>query len=235
MTGSATYLLDQLPQEQRERLLKELFTSEGLNLDMVRHTIGASDYSVNASGEPSSYTYNDIESGTDYNMDHFSIDKDQEVADMLKQVAVLKPDIKVLGTPWTAPAWMKYGEKTMNGWYLDYNNPQIYEAYARYFVKYIQAYQAQGIPIYGMTLQNEPEFTTANYPSMSMGAEEQAMFIRDYLGPAIQDAGLDTRIITYDHNWDQAVEYTGSVLGDKRLHRILMVRHSIVMKGTRPP
>lgn len=215
MTGSTTYLLDQLPQEQRERLLKELFTSEGLNLDMVRHTIGASDYSVDASGEPSSYTYNDIESGTDYNMDHFSIDKDQEVVDMLRQVAVLKPDIKVLGTPWTAPAWLKYGEKTMNGWYLDYNNPQVYEAYARYFVKYIQAYQAQGIPIYGMTLQNEPGLTTANYPSMSMGAEEQAMFIRDYLGPAMQDAGLDTRIITYDHNWDQAVEFTGSVFGDE--------------------
>jgi len=215
MTGSSTYLINQLPPEQREQLLQELYTTEGLNLDMVRHTIGASDYSVDTLGKPSSYTYNDIESGTDYNMEHFSIDKDQEVVDMLRQIVGLKPDIKVMGTPWTAPAWMKYGEKTINGWYLDYSNPQVYEAYARYFVKYIEAYQAQGVPIYGMTLQNEPEFTTANYPSMSMGAEEQAMFIRDYLGPAMQEAGMDTRIISYDHNWDQAVEYIGSVLSEE--------------------
>ncbi|WP_339239774.1 glycoside hydrolase family 30 beta sandwich domain-containing protein [Paenibacillus sp. FSL R5-0517] len=217
MTGSSVHLINQLPEEKQEQLLKELFTMEGLNMDMVRHTIGASDYSVGESGEASSYTYDDIESGTDYEMEHFSIDKDQDVVNMLERVAGLKPDLKVLGTPWTAPAWMKYGEeKTTNGWYLDYNNPKVYEAYARYFVKYIEAYQAKGIPIYGITLQNEPEFTSDKYPSMSMGAEEQAMFIRDDLGPALQDAGLDTRIIAYDHNWDRAVEYTGKVLGDEQ-------------------
>ncbi|MDR6718676.1 glycoside hydrolase family 30 beta sandwich domain-containing protein [Paenibacillus sp. 2003] len=216
MTGSSTHLINQLQDEKQEQLLKELFTTEGLNLDMVRHTIGASDYSVDESGVASSYTYDDIESDTDYEMEHFSIEKDQEVVNMLEHVTGLKPDLKVLGTPWTAPAWMKYGEKTTNGWYLDYNDPQVYEAYARYFVKYIKAYQAKGIPIYGMTLQNEPEFTSDKYPSMSMGAEEQAMFIRDYLGPALQDAELDTRIIAYDHNWDQAVEYTGKVLGDEQ-------------------
>ncbi|SDD09921.1 glucosylceramidase [Paenibacillus sp. CF095] len=216
MTGSSAHLINQLPEEQQEQLLKELFTTKGLNMDMVRHTIGASDYSVDESGAASSYTYDDIESGTDYDMEHFSIDKDQEVVNMLKSVTELKPDLNVLGTPWTAPAWMKYGEKTTNGWYLDYNDPQVYEAYARYFVKYIKAYQTKGIPIYGITLQNEPEFTSDKYPSMSMGAEEQAMFIRDYLGPALQDAGLDTRIIAYDHNWDQAVEYTSKVLGDEQ-------------------
>ncbi|UPK44845.1 glycoside hydrolase family 30 protein [Paenibacillus pabuli] len=216
MTGSSVHLINQLPEEQQEQLLKELFTTEGLNMDMVRHTIGASDYSVDESGQASSYTYDDIASGTDYNMEHFSIDKDQEVVKILEQVARLKPDLKVLGTPWTAPAWMKYGEKTTNGWYLDYNDPRVYEAYARYFMKYIEAYQAKGIPIYGITLQNEPEFTTADYPSMSMGAEEQAMFIRDYLGPALKDTGLDTRIIAYDHNWDQAVEYTSKVLEDEQ-------------------
>ncbi len=216
MTGSSAHLINQLRQEQREQLLKELFTAEGLNMDMLRHTIGASDYSVDELGEPSSYTYDDMESRTDYDMEHFSIEKDQEVVGLLEHVVGLKPDLKVMGTPWTAPAWMKYGEKTTNGWYLDYNDPQVYEAYAQYFVKYIQAYQAEGIPVYGMTLQNEPEFTSPDYPSMSMGAEEQAMFIRDYLGPAMKDAGLDTRIIAYDHNWDQSVEYTDNVLGDEQ-------------------
>ncbi|MEK3706407.1 glycoside hydrolase family 30 beta sandwich domain-containing protein [Paenibacillus sp. FSL R7-0198] len=216
MTGSSAHLINELPEEQQEQLLKELFTTEGLNMDMVRHTIGASDYSVDESGAASSHTYDDIESGTDYEMEHFSIEMDQEVVNMLERVAGLKPDLNVLGTPWTAPAWMKYGEKTTNGWYLDYNDPQVYEAYARYFVKYIKAYQTKGIPIYGITLQNEPEFTSDKYPSMSMGAEEQAMFIRDYLGPALQDAELDTRIIAYDHNWDHAVEYTGKVLDDEQ-------------------
>ncbi|WP_340389143.1 glycoside hydrolase family 30 beta sandwich domain-containing protein [Paenibacillus sp. FSL E2-0151] len=216
MTGSSAHLINELPEEQQEQLLKELFTTEGLNMDMVRHTIGASDYSVDETGVASSYTYDDIESGKDYDMESFSIEKDQEVVNMLERVADLKPDLNVLGTPWTAPAWMKYGEKTTNGWYLDYNDPQVYEAYARYFVKYIKAYQTKGIPIYGITLQNEPEFTSDKYPSMSMGAEEQAMFIQDYLGPALQDAGLDTRIIAYDHNWDQAVEYTNKVLGDEQ-------------------
>ncbi|MFX3651463.1 MAG: glycoside hydrolase family 30 beta sandwich domain-containing protein [Paenibacillus sp.] len=216
MTGSSAHLINQLPEEKQEQLLKELYTTEGLNMDMVRHTIGASDYSVDESGVSSSYTYDDIESGTDYDMEHFSIDKDQEVVNMLERVARLKPGLNVLGTPWTAPAWMKYEEKTTNGWYLDYNDLRVYEAYASYLVKYIQAYQAKGIPIFGITLQNEPEFSSDKYPSMSMGAEEQAMFIRDYLGPALQDAGLDTRIIAYDHNWDQAVDYTSKVLGNEQ-------------------
>lgn len=216
MTGSSAHLMNQLPQERREQLLHDLFTFEGLNMDMVRHTIGASDYSVDASGAPASYTYDDVESGTDYTMEHFSIDQDREVVDMLQQVTRLKPHIKIMGTPWTAPAWMKYGEKTLHGWYLNYEDPQVYEAYAQYFVRYIQAYQDKGLPIYGITLQNEPGFTSPNYPSMSMGAEEQAHFIRDYLGPALKKAELDTRVITYDHNWDEGVEYTNQVLGDKQ-------------------
>ncbi len=228
MTGSSAHLMNQLPQEKREQLLHDLFTSEGLNMDMVRHTIGASDYSVDASGAPASYTYDDVESGTDYAMEHFSIDQDQEVVGMLQQVIGLKPHMKIMGTPWTAPAWMKYGEKTLHGWYLNYEDPQVYEVYAQYFVRYIQAYQDKGLPIYGVTLQNEPGFTSPNYPSMSMGAEEQAGFIRDYLGPALRKAGLDTRIIAYDHNWDEGVEYTDQVLGINRLPPILMARLFIV-------
>lgn len=216
MTGSSVYLINSLPQEQREMLLHELFTAEGLNLNMVRHTIGASDYSVNASGEPSSYTYDDVEEGTDYALEHFSIEQDEGVVAMLEDVVRVKPDVKVMGTPWTAPAWMKYGERTHNGWYLNYNDPGVYAAYAAYFVKYIQAYQARGVPIHSITVQNEPEFTSPNYPSMSMGAAEQAMFIRDYLGPAFMEAGLDTRIIAYDHNWDQAVRYTEELFEDRR-------------------
>ncbi|GGG01434.1 hypothetical protein GCM10010912_52890 [Paenibacillus albidus] len=173
-TGSSAYLIkQQLSAEQREQLMKELFTDTGISLSFVRHTIGASDYSVTSDGQPASYTYDDVEEGKDYELEHFSVEKDADVIWLLREIKRKNSQMKLMGTPWSAPAWMKYaGERTLNGWYLDYNDPAVYEAYARYFVKYIQAYEAKGLPIYAMTIQNEPGFTTADYPSMSMGAEE---------------------------------------------------------------
>lgn len=109
---------------------------------------------------------------------------------------------------------MKFGEKTLNGWYLDYTNDKVYEAYADYFVRYIQAYKNNGIDINAITVQNEPEFTSSSYPSMSMGAAEQAKFVGQYLGPAFQENNLDTKIIGFDHNWDEATQYTSSLYED---------------------
>ncbi len=215
ITGSSAYLINhQMTEAQRNSLLGDLFTEDGIRLSFVRHTIGASDFSVDENGQPSSYTYDDIDSGTDYGLEHFSIDKDADVVSLLQNMLKNNHAVKILGTPWTAPPWMKYGENTYNGWYLDYTNPKVYAAYADYFVKYIQAYEAKGIPIYGLTVQNEPAFTSPGYPSMSMGAEEQARFIRDYLGPAFIRQGIETKIIAFDHNWKLGEAYAGKVLGD---------------------
>ncbi|GIO91354.1 glycoside hydrolase family 30 protein [Paenibacillus lactis] len=215
ITGSSAYLINHtMTEAQRSSLLGDLFTEDGIRLSFVRHTIGASDFSVDEQGRPSSYTYDDIESGMDYGMEHFSIAKDADVVSLLQNMLKKNHAVKILGTPWTAPPWMKYGEKTYNGWYLDYTNPKVYAAYADYFVKYIQAYEASGIPIYGLTVQNEPAFTSPDYPSMSMGAEEQARFIRDYLGPAFTKQGIGTKIIAFDHNWGLGEAYARQVFGD---------------------
>lgn len=217
VTGSAAYLINHtMSEEQRDELLDDLFTAKGINISYIRHTIGASDFSVDANGQSSSYTYDDTESGEpDYELNHFSIAKDTDVIQLLQKIMNKKEGIKLLGTPWSAPTWMKYGEKTLNGWYLDYTNPQVYSAYAEYFVRYIKAYEQAGIPVEAITVQNEPEFTTPDYPSMSMAAPEQARFIRDYLGPAFKVNGLDTKIIGFDHNWDIGEEYAKTLLADE--------------------
>ncbi len=209
ITGSSAYLIHKkMDESKREYLLNDLFTSNGININYIRHTIGASDFSVDENGNPSSYTYNDTNGELDLELNHFSIEKDQDVITTFQAVLAKKRDIKIVGSPWTAPPWMKYGVKIFNGWYLDYTNEEIYRAYANYFVRYVQAYEQKGIPIDSITIQNEPEFTSPNYPTMSMSAEEQAKFIGHYLGPVFESNGIETKIISYDHNWEGALDYT---------------------------
>lgn len=214
ITGSSAYLINKkMSPGQREALLNDLFTEKGINIGFVRHTIGASDYSVDANGNAGSYTYDDVASGTDYPLNHFSIAKDADVTSLLRAILDKNRNLKVLGSPWTAPPWMKTGTPTYNGGSLN-GIPNVYTSYADYFVKYVNAYKNAGIPIWGITVQNEPEHSTASYPSMSMGAAEQASFIKNYLGPAFKRSGLSTKIIAFDHNWDIGVNYASTVLGD---------------------
>ncbi|WP_151734087.1 glycoside hydrolase family 30 protein [Paenibacillus tengchongensis] len=215
VTGSSAFLINKrLSGEQRDALVKDLFTPEGIRLTFVRHSIGASDFSVDAEGHPASYTYDDSESGEDYGLEQFSVARDEDVTKLLQHIIGVNESVKVMGTPWTAPRWMKYGEQIYNGWYLNYTEPRVYTAYAQYLTRYIQAYEALGIPVYAITVQNEPEFTTPDYPSMSMGAAEQARFIGEYLGPEFRENGITSRIVAFDHNWDIAKSYTDSVLAD---------------------
>lgn len=217
VSGSSAYLMNHgMSANQRDQLLNDLFTASGIQLSYIRHTIGASDYSVDEQGQPGSYTYDDVATGKDYELNHFSIAKDRDVIDVLKQILRRNQDLKIMGTPWTAPPWMKYGEQIYNGWYLDYTDPRVYQAYADYFVRYLQAYANEGIPIQAISIQNEPEFTTSKYPSMSMGAAEQANFIKQYLGPTLNRNHLSTQIIAFDHNWDTGSEYAKTVLGDEQ-------------------
>ncbi|MGN8230501.1 glycoside hydrolase family 30 protein [Paenibacillus polymyxa] len=217
VSGSSAYLMNHgMSANQRDQLLNDLFTASGIQLSYIRHTIGASDYSVDEQGQPGSYTYDDVATGKDYELNHFSIAKDRDVIDVLKQILRRNQDLKIMGTPWTAPPWMKYGEQIYNGWYLDYTDPRVYQAYADYFVRYLQAYANEGIPIQAISIQNEPEFTTPKYPSMSMGAAEQANFIKQYLGPTLNRNHLSTHIIAFDHNWDTGSEYAKTVLGDEQ-------------------
>ena len=115
-----------------------------------------------------------------------------------------------MATPWTAPAWMKTNQGLIDGGNL---KTSLYAAYAQYFVQYITAMADQGIPIAAITVQNEPLHRAPGYPSMEMSASEQLIFIRDHLGPAFERANLDTKVIIYDHNWDETA-YPLEILAD---------------------
>src|SRR5690606_27890921 len=127
---------------------------------------------------------------------HFDIMAgDPHVIPVLQEILAINPDIKIIGSPWSAPPWMKTNEKFIGGSL----KPEYYDAYSRYFVKYIEAMKANGITVHAITLQNEPH-NHKNDPSMVMPATEQADFIKNHIGPALRQAGLDTKIFCWDHN-----------------------------------
>ncbi|SFW86844.1 glycoside hydrolase family 30 protein [Chitinophaga sancti] len=203
--GSAT-LINKLPSATQDALLKELFgtDSTSIGVSYLRVSIGASDLSATP------YTYDDIPAGqTDVNLDHFSIGQQQsDLMQVLKRIVAISPKIKILGSPWSAPVWMKDNGSFVGGSL----KPEYYATYAQYFVKYIQAMKAEGIVIDAITPQNEP-LHGGNNPSMVMQATEQATFIKTALGPAFKSAGITTKIICYDHNADRP-DYPAAVLQD---------------------
>jgi glucosylceramidase len=206
LTGGSAYLLNQLSSTTRNDLLKELFTSDStfIGISYLRISIGASDL------DASVFSYDDMAAGqTDAELQHFSIEPDTyNLIPVLKGILALNPGIKILGSPWSPPAWMKTNLSPKGG----NLKPEYYGVYANYLVKYIKAMEAQGIKIDAITPQNEPLYG-GNNPSMLMSATEQADFIKNYLGPAFQSANINTRIIVYDHNCD-VPSYPISILSD---------------------
>jgi glucosylceramidase len=201
--GSAQHLMNMSAPERR-KLLSELFGrgQDQVGISYLRVSIGASDLNDRV------FSYNDLPAGqTDVPLAHFDLNQDKkDVIPILKQILAINPVIKILGSPWSAPVWMKTNHNIQGGKL----QKQYYDVYARYFVKYIQAMKKEGITIDAITLQNEP-FNNGNTPSMQMFAKEQALFIRQYVGPLFKQQGIKTKIILYDHNCD-APEYAISIL-----------------------
>ncbi len=206
LTGGSAYVINHLPSAEKQRLLDELFGSgeSSLHLNYLRISIGASD--LNAAV----YTYDDAPAGTtDEQLTRFNLGQDTvDVIPLLKAILAINSNIKILGSPWTAPLWMKDNGNSIGGSL----QPKYYDAYARYFVKYIQQMQANGIPIEAITPQNEPLFG-GNNPSMVVTAEQERDFIKGYLGPAFRSAGITTKVIVYDHNCDRP-DYPITILND---------------------
>jgi glucosylceramidase len=206
LTGGSAMHLSRMEPAKRATLLQELFATGSTNIGIsyLRVSIGASDLNERV------FTYDDVPRGeTDPSLARFSLGPDHaDVIPVLKEILAINPKIKILGSPWTAPAWMKSNSAVKGG----NLKPEFYDAYAQYFVKYLLGMKADGIRIDAITIQNEP-LNPKNTPSMVMSAEEQALFIKQHLGPAFAAAKLDTRIILYDHNCD-VPEYALSILGD---------------------
>lgn len=196
ITDSSGWLMwNSLSSSIRNQLMNDLFSkNSGIGLSFLRQPMGATDLS--ASGN---YSYDD--GAADPNLNNFSIGHDTAyLIPILKQALSINPSIKVMANPWSPPGWMKTSGSMIGGNLL---SAQYSGSLAQYFVKFIQAYQAQGIPIYAISVQNEPLYIPPGYPGMGMAAADQGGFIGANLGPALASAGLTTKIIVYDHNWDQ--------------------------------
>jgi len=199
--------LSKLSPEKREEVIASLVDPvQGIGMNLMRLCIGTSDFV----GEPY-YSYCDLPPGeTDLPLAHFSIEKDRAyVLPAIKIAQAKNPDLLFFASPWSAPAWMKSGG-TMNGGKL---RPEFYDVYARYLMKFIEAYEAEGVPIHAMTLQNEPQHTDPNYPTTLWDGEEQRDFIRAQFGPALRAANRATEIWCWDHNWSEP-EFPRAVLSD---------------------
>ncbi|MEI6555579.1 MAG: glycoside hydrolase family 30 beta sandwich domain-containing protein [Paludibacter sp.] len=193
LTEGSAEVISSLAEAQQNALLTELFDKNtGLGISMLRISIGASDLSS------SNYSYN--ETSGDVSMTNFSLAGPDltYLLPILKKALTINPDIKILATTWSPPRWMK----SNNSWIGGTLNTSAYTAYANYFVKYIAAMKLQGVTIWGITVQNEPE-NPNNNPSMSMNSTEQKNFINSNLGPAMATAGYSAvKIIAFDHNCD---------------------------------
>ncbi len=211
LTGGSAIHINAMEPVSRKKLLEELFGKgdSSISVSYLRISIGASDLSDRV------FSYDDLPSGeTDPEMKKFSIDPEKkDLIPVLKEIISINPSIKILGSPWSPPVWMKTNGSSKGGSL----KPEFYDAYALYFVKYIEAMKSEGITIDAITIQNEP-LHPGNNPSMYMPPEEQAAFIKNSLGPAFINSGIKTRIIIYDHNPNRT-DYPITVLNDTAARR----------------
>ena len=209
VTDSAAWVISHtLGIEQRDLLMNKLFSpSAGIGISYVRLPMGASDFTTSTH-----YTYDDMPPGqSDPDLAFFSVAHDRAyILPILRQAKGINPQLKFMASPWSAPAWMK-SSKTLYGGSLQ---PEYYPTYADYFTRFVQEYQAEGIPIDAVTVQNEPHHTDGGYPTMWMEWDDQAVFVRDHLASALEGAGVtDTKILIWDHNWDTP-DYPLDILND---------------------
>ena len=206
LTGGSAEVINSLAPTVKEELLQELFGTgnNAIAISYLRISIGASDLNSTP------FTYNDLPQGeTDEALEKFSLSQDATLLlPLLKQIVAINPSIKIMATPWTPPVWMKDNNSFVGGSL----QPKYYGVYAQYFVKYLQKMKAEGITIDAITPQNEP-LHPGNNPSLLMTANQQADFIKNHLGPAFRNAGINTKIVIYDHNADKP-DYPITVLSD---------------------
>lgn len=208
LTGGSAQAILKLDKAKKEALLQELFSRKenAIGLSYLRISIGASDLNEKV------FSYDDMPEGqTDLKLEHFNLGTDlNDVIPVLKEILAINPNIKIMGSPWSPPVWMKDNGSSKGGSL----QPKYYQVYAEYFVKYIQAMKSHGIVIDAITPQNEP-LHPGNNPSLLMLAEQQADFIGNHLGPAFKAANVKTKIVVYDHNCNKP-EYPLTILKDAK-------------------
>lgn len=211
LTDSSAWLIqNKMNATQRNNFMNQIFSpTNGIGMSYLRIPMGASDFT--ASGH---YTYNDLPiNQTDIPQDNFSIAHDQQyIIPQLQQAKALNPDLSIMASPWSAPAWMKSNKSLIGGTL----NPQYYSSYATYFEKFIDAYAAEGLTIDSVSMQNEPHHIPNNYPGTYMSWAQQADLIKNHVGPKFAAEGINTKIFLWDHNWDEP-DYAINALNDPQL------------------
>lgn len=206
LTGGSALHLQAMSSTARTNILNELFSREGagIGVNYLRISVGGSDL------DEYPWSYNDRPTGTtDENLEHFSLAYDTlYLVPTLKEILKINPDLKIMGSPWSPPVWMKDNQDTRGGSLL----PKYYAAYANYLAKYIKTMAAEGITIDALTVQNEP-LHPGNNPSLLMLPEDQAVFVKNHLGPIFKEQNIKTKIIIYDHNADRP-DYPITILND---------------------
>ncbi len=209
-TEAAAYTLSRMSADKREEAIHAYYDrEEGLNYSIGRVHIHSCDFALG------NYTY--VEDG-DVELDTFSIEHDRELILPLVKEAFEKrgEPLEILASPWSPPAWMKSNKMMNQGGYL---LPEYFDAWARYYVKFIEAYEAEGIPIWGLTVQNEPE-ATQTWDSCIYTAEEERDFVKNHLGPTLHKAGYqDKCLLVWDHNRDVMVRRVKPILDDPEANK----------------
>jgi glucosylceramidase len=179
--------------EPRNALLQELLGADGLRLSVGRTCVGSSDYSRNA------YSFDDSDT-PDPDLKSFSIAHDRDyILPILRESQRVNPELFLFSSPWSPPGWMKAGGSLLGGSMRDH----YFAAYAQYFVKFLQGYKAEGVQISAVTTQNEVDTDQdGRMPAALWGQEYETGFIKEFLGPALKRASLDTKVWLLDHNYD---------------------------------
>ena len=210
-TEAAALTFCRLSSLRQAEFLKACFDPvEGLGYSLCRTHINSCDFSLG------NYAYDEVDG--DVELQHFSIARDRQALIPLiraAQEAAGRP-LRLLASPWSPPAWMKTNGDMCYGGRL---KPEYRAAWAAYYVRYIRAYEREGIPIWGITVQNEP-LATQVWESCIYTAAEERDFVRDHLGPALAEAALGhVHLLIWDHNRDLMVERVHTVLADPEAAR----------------
>ena len=228
MTDASAELFSSLPEDKRRAIMAELFgrANGGLGLSFIRLTVGASDFSA------THYSYDDTPANSpDPKLHNFSIEPARKyVLPRVRDALAINPQLKVMISPWSPPAWMKTTRSLIQGQLL----PQYYPAFATYLARTVEAFSAEGVPVSMLTIQNEPDFEPDSYPGMRVNSSDRAKIIGRFVGPTFRARGLKTQILDYDHNWDNP-EMPWTVLSDPVARRYVAEVAGIVTRATFQP
>ena len=205
-TESTAYLLNQLSKENRDKVIEAYFGETGAKYSLTRTHMNSSDFSLG------NYSYASVED--DMNLENFTVEEDKDdIIPLIKDaMATSKDGFKIISSPWTAPPWMKDNKAWKGGRLL----PKYYDTWALFFSKYIDAYKAEGIDIWAFTVENEPLGNDSNWESMHFSPEEMNDFVKNHLGPQLENDGHEVKILGYDQNRDSELyEWVDVMYGDE--------------------